>query len=231
VLDEVPRSILDEGEWEWLEQQLEGDFDHLLVGTSDPLVLAPALHHAERWGEAVATGAWGTAASRLGEKLRRAADFDHWPAFGDSFERLTRLLARAGAGRYGPAPASITVLSGDVHHAYLAELAFKRSEEVESAVHQAVCSPFRNALSKRERLTIEAGASPRWAAATRALSRLAGVKREPVRWRLVEGPFFDNQVAAITIRGREASIRLARTIGDPESDERELETSFDRRLS
>ncbi len=231
VLDEVPRSILDEGEWEWLEQQLEGDFDHLLVGTSDPLVLAPALHHAERWGEAVATGAWGTAASRLGEKLRRAADFDHWPAFGDSFERLTRLLARAGAGRYGPAPASITVLSGDVHHAYLAELAFKRSEEVESAVHQAVCSPFRNALSKRERLTIEAGASPRSAAATRALSRLAGVKREPVRWRLVEGPFFDNQVAAITIRGREASIRLARTIGDPESDERELETSFDRRLS
>ena len=65
----------------------------------------------------------GRARRRLGEKLRRALDFDHWAAFGDSFERLAGLLARAGAGRYGPPPASITVLSGDVHHAYLAEVA------------------------------------------------------------------------------------------------------------
>jgi hypothetical protein len=98
-------------------------------------------------------------------------------------------------------------------------------------VYQAVCSPFRNALSKRERLLIKAGASPRWAAAVRTLSRLAGVRRDPVAWRLVEGPCFDNQVAAITVRGREASIRLARTVGDPDSDERELDTSFNRRLA
>ena len=78
VLDESRRSMLNPGEWAWLEQHLRGDFDHLLIGTSDPLVLAPALHHAERWGEAVARGAWGERAAAKGEELRRAADFDHW---------------------------------------------------------------------------------------------------------------------------------------------------------
>ena len=90
--------MLNDDEWAWLEQHLRGDFDHLLIGTSDPLVLAPALHHAERWGEAVARGAWGERAAAKGEELRRAADFDHWAAFGESFERLTGLLAKAGAG-------------------------------------------------------------------------------------------------------------------------------------
>ena len=151
--------MLNDEEWAWLEQHLRGDFDHLLIGTSDPLVLAPALHHAERWGEAVARGAWGEAAARQGEKLRRAADFDHWAAFGESFERLTGLLARAGAGEFGEPPATITVLSGDVHHAYLAELAFPRSAGVRSNVWQAVCSPFRNALDSRERKTIDLGDS------------------------------------------------------------------------
>jgi hypothetical protein len=230
-LEESRRSILDDEEWEWLERHLEGDFDHLLIGTSDPLVLAPALHHAERWGEAISRGAWGPAVARLGEKLRRTADFDHWAAFGDSFERLTALLARVGAGRFGPAPASITVLSGDVHHAYLAELAFRRSDGVESAVWQAVCSPYRNALDDRERRMIELGDARGPALVFRVLARLAGVRREPVRWRLVEGPYYDNQVATLTIEGRSAQLRLERTVGDPESDHRELHTSFDRPLA
>ncbi len=230
VLEEGRRSILDDAEWEWLERHLEGDFDHLLIATSDPVVLAPALHHAERWGEAISGGAWGATAAELGERLRRAADFDHWAAFGSSFERLMGLLARAGAGEFGPAPASIALLSGDVHHAYLAELAFRRSDGVESSVWQAVCSPYRNALSARERKLIELGDSRGPTVAFRALARLAGVGREPVRWRLVEGPFYDNQVASLTIEGRSARLRLERTVGDPESDHRELHTSFDRPL-
>ena len=103
-----------------------------------------------------------------GEKLRRAADFDHWAAFGESFERLTGLLARAGAGEFGTPPATITVLSGDVHHAYLAELAFPASAGVRSSVWQAVCSPFRNALDSRERKTIDLGDSRVPAVAFRA---------------------------------------------------------------
>jgi len=231
VLDEDKRSMLNEEEWEWLEEHLRGDFDHLLIGTSDPLVLAPALHHAERWGEAVARGAWGGWAAAQGEKLRRAADFDHWAAFGESFERLTELLARTGAGEFGEPPASITVLSGDVHHAYLAELGFPRSAGVKSHVWQAVCSPFRNALDDRERKTIDLGDTKVPAAVFRTLARLAGVRRERVRWRLLEGPFYDNQVATLTIDGRAAEMMLERTVGDPDADYRELHTSFERSLS
>ncbi len=230
VLDEDSRSMLNENEWRWLEEHLSGDFDHLLIGTSDPLVLAPALHHAERWGEAVARGAWGAAAAGRAEKMRRAADFDHWAAFGESFDRLTRLLARVGAGAYGRPPASITVLSGDVHHAYLAELAYPRADGVRSHVWQAVCSPFRNALDDRERKTIDLGDSRIPASAFKALARLAGAPREQVRWRLVEGPFYDNQVATLTLDGRSASLLLERTVGDPETDQRELHTSFERAL-
>ncbi len=231
VLDEDRRSMLDEGEWEWLTEQVTGDFDHLLIGTSDPLILAPALHYAERFGEAIARGAWGPVAAKQGEKMRRSADLDHWPAFGDSFERLTALLARIGAGELGTAPATITVLSGDVHHAYLAELAYPRSANVRSNIWQAVCSPFRNALDGRERKTIDLGDSATPARTAKALARLAGVKREQVGWRLVEGPFFDNQVATLKIDGRECALMLERTVGDPETDHRKLKTSFERSLA
>jgi hypothetical protein len=230
VLDEDRRSMLNPGEWEWLTDHLRGDYEHLLIGTSDPLVLAPALHYAERWGEAVARGAWGGAAAKQAEKLRRTADLDHWPAFGESFDRLTGLLGRVGAGEFGKPPASITVLSGDVHHAYLAELAYPRSAGVRSNIWQAVCSPFRNALDTRERKTIDLGDSHVPAAVFRALARLAGAPSTPVRWRLVEGPFYDNQVATLTLNPGQAQLRLERTTGDPETDDRALHTSFERTL-
>jgi hypothetical protein len=231
VLDEGERSILDEQEWEWLEEHLGGDFDHLLIGTSDPYLLAPGLHHFERWGEAIAGGAWGEGVAKLGEKLRRSLDFDHWAAFGESFDRLSELLERCASGKLGRAPASITVLSGDVHHAYLAEVAFKRSAGVESRVWQGVCSPFRNALDGRERRIIALGNSTPGKLVGRALARLAGASRERIRWRLVEGPYYDNQVATLILDGAEATMKLERTVGDPESDHRELHTSFERSLT
>jgi hypothetical protein len=231
VLDEERRSLLDDAEWDWLEEHMRGDYDHLLIGTSDPVVMASGLHHVERWGEAISRGAWGDGFARLGERLRRTLDLDHWAAFGDSFERLMDLIAKSGSGKLGRPPETITILSGDVHHAYLSEVAFPRTANVSSHVWQAVCSPFRNALNRHERAMIRVGNSRAGAAAGRGLARLAGVSREPVRWRLVEGPFYDNQVASLAIEGRRATARLERTVGDPETDHRELHTSFERSLS
>ena len=125
VLDEERRSMLNEDEWRWLEEHLQGDFDHLLIGTSDPLVLAPALHHAERWGEA-------RRARRLGRR-RRAARRRSCAAPPTSITGRPSASRSTGSpgsslgwapGPTGARPASITVLSGDVHHAYLAELAY-----------------------------------------------------------------------------------------------------------
>ena len=80
-------------------------------------------------------------------------------------------------------------LSGDVHHAYLSEVAFKRGSGVRSAVYQAVCSPMRNPLDGRERRAIKSMFTRPVAALTRALARSAGVSDPSVRWRLVDdGP-------------------------------------------
>jgi hypothetical protein len=102
---------------------------------------------------------------------------------------------------------------------------------VRSAVYQAVCSPFRNALDAHERLTLHFGLSGTGRMIGRVLARAAGARDPDIRWRLVEGPFFDNQVATITLEGRQARMKLEKTVGDPQSDHRSLETVFERRLA
>jgi hypothetical protein len=103
------------------------------------------------------------------------------------------------------------LLSGDVHHAYLFEVAFPRGSGVRSHVFQAVCSPYRNPLGKRERSVIRLGLSRPAAFVARALAASAGVQDPPVRWRMVgDGPWFDNQVATLRVDGREIDLRLER---------------------
>jgi PhoD-like phosphatase len=231
VLDEGRRSMLDEREWEWVADHVTGDFDHLLVATSLPWLLGPGMHYAEAWSEAVAGGAWGPAFAPLAEKARQTADLEHWAAFQESFARLAELLRSVAAGERGPAPASVVVLSGDVHHAYLYEVAFRRGSGVESNVYQAVCSPYRNPLQKRERQVIKLGMSRPLEAFTRALARSAGVDDPDVRWRMVgDGPWFDNQVATLEIDGRRIGMRLEKAV-PVDADSARLECVLDRRLA
>jgi PhoD-like phosphatase len=213
VLDPRARSMVDRGEWEWITEHARGDFDHLLIGTSLPLLIAPPMHDVEAWNEAVCDGAWGGAAARLGEKLRQGLDLEHWAAFGTSFEAMCELLREVGAGRRGGAPASIVVLSGDVHHACLGEVGFRRGSGVKSRVWQATCSPFRNPLSTNEQRAIRLGFSRALEPVGRVLARSAGVPARPVRWRFQDGdPHFDNQVGTLELDGRRALVRLERAI-------------------
>ncbi len=59
VLDPDNRSILDDGEMAWLDEQMRGDVEHLLIGTSLPFLLAPGLHYVEAFSESLAGGSWG----------------------------------------------------------------------------------------------------------------------------------------------------------------------------
>jgi hypothetical protein len=231
VLEEGRRSIFDEDEWEWVQDKARGDFDHLLIGTSDPYLLAPGLHYLEAWSEAVCDGTWGTAPARVGERMRRTLDCDHWGAFQRSFMMLTRLLEEVGSGKRGRPPASICILSGDVHHAYLAEVAFRRDANVSSAVYQAVCSPFRKALGPHERLAVQIGHSRPTEVLVRALAHAAGVEDPDIRWRFACGPYFDNQIATLSLEGREASLTISKTVHDPEAEGARLETAFERRIA
>jgi PhoD-like phosphatase len=223
VLTPGARSMVDADEWQWIAEHATGGFDHLIIGTSLPLIMAPGLHHLEAWNEAVCDGAWGRLAARAGETIRQGADLEHWAAFRDSFEAMCALLREVGAGGRGHAPSSIVVVSGDVHHAYLAEVAFPAGSGVSSRVWQATCSPFRNPLGRMERRGVNFGFSRGGTAVGRALSRAAGVPSPPVRWRFQDGdPRFDNQVGTLDLDGRRALARLERAGGDHERPKLEV---------
>ncbi|MER5971347.1 alkaline phosphatase D family protein [Streptomyces sp. NPDC002055] len=123
VLEESRRAMVDPDEWAWVRDQVTaggpGAYDHLLIGTSLPWLLPPAIHDAERWNAALCAGERGRRWARIAESLRQAGDLEHWAAFPSSFDAFTELVAEAGSGR--SAPATVCVLSGDVHHAYVAE--------------------------------------------------------------------------------------------------------------
>ena len=83
----------------WLDEQMRGDVDHLLVGTSLPFLLPAGLHHLEAFSEALAGGAWGERGGRMGEKLRQGVDLEHWGAFQDGFRQVARDGHRGRGGQ------------------------------------------------------------------------------------------------------------------------------------
>jgi hypothetical protein len=229
VLSRERRSMFDDEVWEWIVDHAQGDFDHLLIVTTVPYLLTPAFHYLEAWNERLCDGAWGALVARASERLRRLLDFDHWAAFQLSFHRVRRLLEEIGSGERGSPPASIAILSGDVHHAYLVDVAFHREAGVRSRVVQAVCSPYRNPLDEKERRIVRAGFKRGLTAVARGLARLARVPDPGIRWRCLEGPYFDNQVGTLRLDGREAIVRLDKTVAG-EEDEASLEKTFERRI-
>jgi hypothetical protein len=220
------RRMLDDEEFAWVEEHATADVDHLLLGTTLPYLLPRSLHDLEAWNEAVCGGRWGRFAARVGERIRQGADLEHWAAFQHSFTWLTELLHRIGTSER--APASIVVLSGDVHHAYLSRVRDPRG--LRSAVYQAVCSPMRHPMPPLMRGVYRgmmAGPSRRL---TRWLAHRAGVKDPAISWKVDAGPWFDNQIASLSMDGRRARFRLERSrLGD--DGEPCLETLLDQPLS
>ncbi|GAA2734191.1 alkaline phosphatase D family protein [Streptomyces nogalater] len=214
VLDEDRRALLDPGEADWLREQVLGDegaYDHLLIGTSLPWLLPHLVHDAESWDAALCAGERGDRWARFGEWLRRGADLEHWAAFPRSFADLAHLIGEAGSAP--GAPASVCVLSGDVHHGYIARASWP-SGGPGIPVLQLTCSPVHNSVP----LTMRIGFRFGWSTPARLLGRLLArhgrCRRPPVRWRKQGGPWFGNQLMTLTLRGRSAHLRLERTGAD-----------------
>jgi hypothetical protein len=213
VLEEQRRRMVDDDEFAWIEAAMhraaEEGVQHLIVGTSLPWLLPHAIHNIERWNETLNVRHEGTRRGRLAEKLRQAADLEHWAAFGDSFERLGRTLTAVARGEHGPAPATALVLSGDVHHAYAAELV--RPDGLTARVHQLTVSPLHNQAPHPIRVGFRIGWS-RWAQwFTRGIARLARAEPSRLRWEKQAGPFFGNQIGELVLSEGEARFRLSVT--------------------
>ncbi|MFC5288165.1 alkaline phosphatase D family protein [Actinokineospora guangxiensis] len=204
ILNE-PRGMVSDDEFTWLEENAEGDYEHLLIGSSLPWLMPHAISHVQSMNEAACRKpGWR---GRLAEKLRRAADLEHWPAFRASSDRLSRLIHRAATSG-----ASVCVLSGDVHHLYVAEATFP--EPVPAKVFQLTCSPIHN----HEKLMRPLFAMAWWKPLARLLRwwmlRSPEIDPLPVDWEKIKGPYFGNTIATLTIDGKRATLVLDQAKGD-----------------
>ena len=214
ILAEGRRSMLSDREFEWLEQQTEdGRFEHLVLATSMPWLLPRALHDLESSNEALCAGSRGRSVARLSEKVRRGVDLEHWAAFRKSFDRLAAWFGRIGRPDLGgSAPATITVVSGDVHHTYLSEAEYP--EPMATRVHQLTCSPIHNTIPLPMRVVFRLGWSRKLERLLARVARWARVPPVPIRWHHPTGPHFGNMLALLELDGREARIRIERAVWD-----------------
>ena len=205
ILEGDKRQMVSDEEFDWIERNSEGDFDHLLIGSSLPWLMPHALSHFQSLNEIGARKpGWQ---GRAAEKIRQALDLEHWPAFRESFDRLSRMIEKAANN----GSATVCVLSGDVHHSYVAEAEFPRPTK--ALVTQLVCSPVHNEPPK----VFEPAFRLSWSRAAawifRRLATLAGVPDDLMRWRKISGPHFGNSVALLDLDGRRARYRLLSATG------------------
>jgi hypothetical protein len=210
--------MLSDSEFDWIEERLDGDYDHLLIGTSLPWLMAPALHALESWNEKLAGDdrPRGAAVQTFSEKLRQGADLEHWPAFSASFDRLARMLADVGTGRHAAVavpPATICVLSGDVHHSYVCEAdlaalaAAAGPEPMISRDSQVTCSPEHNRLPGVMKGILRVlWSAPISSLIDRVLTRHARLGRPMISWQTIGGPFFGNAISTLVLEGRAARV-------------------------
>lgn len=199
ILDGGERKMLGEREFAWVAEQAQdgiGELDHVVFGSSLPWLLPHAISDLQTINELAAQrDGWRGA---LAERARQAADLEHWPAFGASFARLSELLVRIGKS----GPATVTVLSGDVHHSYVA----RRVDPADPVIYQLTCSPVHNYVPRYLRPMFRLGWSRRIGGLTRRWARHAGAPPLPVTWRKVTGPLFGNLIATLLLDGRRAEV-------------------------
>ncbi len=231
VLEENHRSMLDDREWAWLVDHITGEFDHLLIGTSVPVLVGPGMHYLDAWNEAICNGAWGNLAAGYGEQLRQSLDLEHWSAFQASFEKMIELLRAIGSGKHGRPPNSITILSGDVHHGYLTELKSADDARVESAIYQAVSSPLRQEIETHKHHLIRAAWSRAGEFFGRLLARSAGVGDPDANWCLTDDKlWFDNHLGTLILQGNEALLKVEQ-VAEGDSSEPHLQEILEHRLA
>ncbi|WP_433274720.1 alkaline phosphatase D family protein [Pseudonocardia xinjiangensis] len=200
ILEGGEHLMLADAEFDWIEAQVAapGPVEHLVIGTSIPWLLPHAIGELETVNE-IASGRPGWR-GRLAERIRQAADLEHWAAFRASFDRLTAMIDKAAAG----GPVTVSVVSGDVHHSYAARADLPSGAT--ARVHQLTCSPVHNTMS----WMIKPGFRLGW---SRTVGRLAsrwaarvGAPPMPLSWNRLAGPLFGNMIATLDIDGASAAV-------------------------
>ncbi len=194
VLEPGSRAMVDAGEWRRIVEHCRAAEGHLVLVTSLPVFVPDGLHDLQVWSERICDGAWGSRAARLGERLRRGLDLEDWSAFQRSYDDMTTLLVEL-ANR--PELRTVTVLSGDIHFSYVADVPLSGLEGG-NRVNQVVSSPLRNALIPPERGVIRFTLTRFAARLGRLLRRSVRAKNTAPHITLRAGPFFNNNIGHLT---------------------------------
>jgi phosphodiesterase/alkaline phosphatase D-like protein len=210
ILSGGTRSMVSDAEFDWIEKHADGNYDHLLIGSSLPWLMPHAISHIQSMNEvACRRPGWR---GRVAEKFRQACDLEHWPSFRASSDRLTRLILRIAKGD----AATVCVLSGDVHHVYAARARFP--VPVRASVFQLTCSPVHNQVQRVLRPFFQLAWWRPLAAVFRWwMLRSPHIEPMPVDWSKVSGPFFGNAIAALRTDGRHAEMIVERAEGSREA--------------
>ena len=211
VLTRNARQMVDDDEWKWVVDSCHADVDHLLIGSSLPVFVPGGLHDLQVLSEALCDGAWGWPGRKFGEWARRKADMEDWPAFVRSFDAFVELLRELAASSRSHAPATIAILSGDIHFSYASEIRFIDGHTTGSRIHQLVSSPIRNALKPPESTAMRLGTSRVALHVSRLLRRAARRRREVVEWKIDGGPVFGNSLGQLVFDGRAARLSYFKT--------------------
>jgi hypothetical protein len=206
VLDPHQRRMVDADEWNWVVDACNADVDHLLIGTSLPAFVPGGLHDLQVWSEAICDGAWSLPGRKFGEWLRVKADMEDWSAFVGSFDALVDMLRKLGTHSRSDAPATISILSGDIHFSFAAEVQIPGDHQGSSRIHQLVSSPIRNALKPPESTAMRLGTSRLARIVGRFLRRAAGGRKPSISWGVDLGPVFANSLGEISFAGRSAQM-------------------------
>ena len=134
-------------------------------------------------------------------------DLEHWAAFQDGFQKVAEMTLEVARGERGRAPRTVAFLSGDVHHSYVSEARPSRRDRrghrpVQSRIVQAVCSPIRNPMPRRLRFLVAVLAYGVAGPIGHVVARSAKVPEAPLRWKNLQGPWFDNNLATLEVTDR-----------------------------
>ena len=117
LLDDDQHLMLGDAEFDWIEQQVAAPGPGRTTWSSAPRCPGCCRTPSATWRRSTRSPPAGPGwRGRLGEAIRQGADLEHWSAFRESFDRLTAMIEQAAAS----GPATVSVLSGDVHHSYAA---------------------------------------------------------------------------------------------------------------
>jgi hypothetical protein len=214
VLQPGAREMIDAAEWEWITERAMEPAEHVLLATSLPVFAPGGLHALQQWNEVLCDGGRGRLLVRPSEWLRRNLDLEQWPAFDSTFRKFEDLVVRLStpAVAHEP-PATVSVLSGDIHFAYVTDIDLPAPPHGTGAggrtvVRQIVCSPLRNVLRRRDALVMRLGSSRAAQRVGRVLLRHARRSRSRLSWRTSSEPVFQNNIGTLRFDRRATELLI-----------------------